>query len=375
MTNRDQQDSTFQQMLFMQKLGLKTILCLTGLMLPVLVSSVAIAQAGDLPFKTLAVSQRLLPQFQTLDARIEAIQQATVSAETSGRITEVNFDVGDTVREGQVLVRLTSKEQQAGLSASRAAVLEAEARLTEAQNEYQRVENVYGKKLVAKSALDKASADLKAAEQKLKAANASLKSASEKLKYTSVRAPYSGVVVRRLVEIGEAVAPGKPLMEGLSLDKLRVVAQVPQSLQKTLRANPSVVVLDEQRRVSIPITHLALSPRAENGSFLLRGSLPENTPDIFPGMLVKLQFPVGESQQLLLPKAAVVRRSELTAVYVIQDQRVSLRQVRIGHAVDDEVVVLSGLMPGEMVALDPVRAGIYLKESLESQHNSQQNGG
>lgn len=330
--------------------------------------------ATEFPFQTTVVSRQPLPQLQILDGQIEAIQQATVSAETSGRITEINFDVGNNVSVGQILIRLTSEEQQAGLTASRAAVREAEARLTEAQNEYQRVENVYAKKLVAKTALDKASADLKAAEQKLKAANANLQSASQKLKYTSIRAPYSGVVVKRLVEVGEAVAPGKPLMEGLSLDKLRVVAQIPQSLQASLRTKPTVTLhFDEPGVADVTLTNLTLSPKAENASFLMRGELPQGTAGVYPGMLVKLQFPVGESEQIRVPKNAVVRRSELTAVYVVSEQRVNLRQIRVGHDINDDVIVLSGLESGEMIALDPVRAGIYLKEHLQQQTSSNTN--
>ena len=72
--------------------------------------------ASELPFETISVKATQLPQQLTLEATIEAINHSTVSAETSGRITEINFDTDDFVREGQVLMRITSAEQQASLA-------------------------------------------------------------------------------------------------------------------------------------------------------------------------------------------------------------------------------------------------------------------
>ena len=321
--------------------------------------------AADLPFKTITVAKQDVEDRYVLDGKIQAVHQATVSSETSGRVTGISFDIGDHVEEGQILVRVTQAEQQASLSSSRALVREAEARLIQAQAEYQRVEGVYAKKLVAKSVLDKATADLKTADQKLISAKARLEAATEKLKYTTIRAPFSGVVVQRLVELGEAVTPGKPVMEGLSLKAMRVVTQVPQSLQSSLRSKPAVTIQFFQQDIAdIEVTNLTLSPRANinNASFLMRGDLPENTPNVYPGMLVKLSFSVGNVQHLIIPKESVVRRSELTAVYVVDKLGLSLRQIRLGRELNGELVVLSGLSAGEIVALDPVRAGVHLKE-------------
>ena len=149
--------------------------------------------ASDLPFATLKLQPTDLPQILTLEASIEAIHHSTVSAETSGRITEINFNTDDVVKEGQVLMRITPAQQQASLAGARASVREAEVRLSESETEFQRVQGIFEKKLVARSALDKAVADLKAAQQKLHGAEANLKAASEKLKYTSIRAPFTGL--------------------------------------------------------------------------------------------------------------------------------------------------------------------------------------
>lgn len=333
----------------------------------------AVVAAEQLPFATATVEETVLPQTIDLEATVEAIHHSTVSAETSGRITEIRFDTDDTVKEGQVLLRITSAQQQASLSGARAGVREAEVRVNETETEYQRVQGVYAKKLVAKSALDKATADLKAAQQKLHAAQASLKTASEKLKYTSIRAPFSGVVVRRLVEVGEAVVPGKPVMEGLSLDDLRVVAYAPQSILPYLRNKPGInIVFPQHLHSAISVSDITVSPRADamNHSYLVRANLPKFTKGIYPGMLVKMNVTLSKQQSLLVPAQAVVHRSELTAIYVVDKGRISLRQIRIGRVIKDSVEVLAGLSAGETVALDPVRAGIYLKEKRKGEKQS-----
>lgn len=341
---------------------------------------VANSSAVDLPFPTHTVEKKSVTNEVLLDAVIEAVNRSTVSAETSGRVMEIKFDIGDVVQAGTVLVRITKAEQQSQFAATEAQRNEAQARLQEAQDEFERVKGVFEKKLVAKSALDKAKADLKAAEQRLEAADARVKQARAQLRYTVVKAPYSGVVVERHVELGEMVAPGKPVLTGLSLKNLRAAAQVPQSLVAALQAvdNVRVIIPQEQggkqHEISVQSEHLQLSPQADvrSHTFLARAYLPEATPNVFPGMFSKLAIVTGQRQALLVPAQAVVHRSELTAVYVVKDQHVHLRQVRIGRRQGDSVEILAGVNAGEQVALDPIQAGIYLKEQNQKVNREQE---
>ena len=83
---------------------------------------------------------------------------------------------------------------------------------------------------------------------------------------------------------------------------------------------------------------------------------------LYPGMFIKVGFIVGEAQRLLIPADAVVRRSELSGVYVVDGDKVSLRQVRLGRRFGESIEVIAGLDEGEAVATDPVRARIRAKE-------------
>ncbi len=118
---------------------------------------------------------------------------------------------------------------------------------------------------------------------------------------------------------------------------------------------------------SIAVDQITIHPFAnpQNHSFRVRLELPRQPLPLFPGMLVKVAIAIGETERLLIPQAALVSRTEVNAVYVIDaDGRVALRQVRPGNRFGDQIEILAGLDAGETIALDPVRAGIALKQQL-----------
>jgi len=302
-----------------------------------------------------------------LDGTVEAINRSTVSAQTSGQVVKIFYDVDDYVKQGAVLIQLKDTQQKARLHKAEADLKEAVARLQEAEDEYRRVKDLYTRKLVSQSKMDKATATLKAARARQDVASAGLIQASEQLEYTRVKAPYSGIVTKRYVEVGETARPGQKLMSGISLEQLRVLVDVPQSLIPTIRklGKARVLLPDGGSVEAIKLTVFPFAHK-ESNTFQVRLDLPRGTTDLFPGMFVKCAFVTGTQKQLVVPRQAVVYRSEVTALYVVdKDGRVHFRHVKLGHAVrPDGQVVISGLTPGERVALDPIAAGALLKQQL-----------
>jgi len=305
------------------------------------------------------------PLERRLDGTIEAVNQGTVAAQTSGRVDAIFYDVNDFVPAGAVIVRLRATEQRAGLLQAEAALREAMARETEAQARYRRISDMYDRKVVAKAMLDEATATRDAAVARLAAARAEVQSAREGVAYTEIRAPYAGIVTRRHVEVGETVGPGTQIMSGLSLQYLRVAVDVPQSIvEQVRRIKKAAVYVNGQR---IEATKLTVFPEATapSNTFRARLQLPENATDLYPGMFVKVGFVVGEADRLLVPQHTLVERSEVTGVYVLNaDGGISLRQIRPGHRFEDKVEVLAGLSAGERVALDPTAAMQRLTPAL-----------
>ncbi|WP_129782299.1 efflux RND transporter periplasmic adaptor subunit [Peristeroidobacter soli] len=319
--------------------------------------------------ETVVISPRPTPIERLLDGTVEAVNQGTVAAQTSGRVTEILYDVNDFVPAGAVIMRLRATEQQSGLKQAEAALQEARARELEAQTRYKRVADMYERQVVPKATFDEATAARDSTVARLAAARAALDTAKEGVSYTEIRAPYAGVVTKRLVEPGESVHPGTPLMSGLSLQYLRVSVDVPQSSIDAIRRIKQAAVYIDGRRVEV--SKLTVFPEAAKPSntFRARLELPENAADLYPGMFVKVGFVTGEARRLLAPLSSVVERGEVTALYIVNDDgRASLRQVRLGHKFEKDVEVLAGLAEGERVALDPVAAMKQLRraEDLDS---------
>lgn len=307
------------------------------------------------------------PELHYLDGHVEAVNQSTISAQTSGTIEQLFYDVDDYVEKGKVIARIKSKTQQAGVQQAQASLTEAEARYKEAQAEFKRISDIYAKKLVPKADYDAAEAGLKAAEARLEAAKAQVSQAGEQLGYTTLIAPYGGIVTKRHVELGEAVNPGSPIMTGISLNQMRVTVEVPQRLITQVRQEKKAFVFQDGSNKSLPVKGLTFFPYADpkTNAFKVRIELEEGTPELFPGMFVKVAFVIGQQEGVVsVPESTVAVRSEVIGVYVVNAEgQPSLRQIRLGRKLDDKTIsVLAGLEAGETIALDPVQAAISLKQ-------------
>jgi RND family efflux transporter MFP subunit len=323
------------------------------------------AQAQAPSLQTAEAGYRQLADEQRFDGLVEAVSRSTVSAQTGGEIIELPFDVNDYVPKGAVVLRIDDTRQKAELEKAQADEARARARLKEAEANYDRNRRLIKDNAVSKSQLDKTEADLKSARAQVKAAVAAHEQAREQWEYTTVRAPFNGVMVERFVELGEQVQVGTRLVTGLSLEKLRVKAEVPAYYAQRVRAaaHARVAVPDGSWVESDRLTFFPYADPSSH-SFTVRVDLPEGQHGLYPGMLAKVAFSVGESSELAVPTQAIVHRSEVTGVYVVgEDQALQFRQLRLGREVaDDLTVVLAGLETGEQVALDPVAAGIRLKQ-------------
>lgn len=281
---------------------------------------------------------------RTWDGVVEAVREATLTAQTSGRVGEVLHDVNDRVAAGEVLVRLSAVEQQAGVDAARAQLQLAEAT-------YTRMAGLAEGQYVSKMQLDQARAERDAARAQL--ANVGQLSA-----YTTIRAPYAGIVGTREVEPGESVGIGQPLMSVFAPDALRIEVSVPQSDADAIRADPMAKVAFADGR-SVDAAEVIVFPAADAATHAVkvRVLLPPLDPAPQPGMTAKVAFPAVRGAALpRVPASALVRRGEVNAVYVLAEGALSLRQLRLGSGEGDSVEVIAGLAPGETIAADPVAA-------------------
>jgi len=308
----------------------------------------AAVQAQQLP----TVTAQVHPVDLTFPAEslVEAVQQTTVGAQTAGRVLEVRADAGQSVKKGDLLMRIDARE---AAEAARG----AEAQYINAKLSFERSKSLRDQKFLSQAAVDKARAELDAAS-----ANRSAASASQS--HATIVAPISGIVARRHAELGDMATPGKPLFTLYEPGALRVTASIPQYRLKEMRNVKTARVEFPELGKWVTATAVNILPTADSATHVsqVRVTLPA-MPEATPGMFARVHFVLGQADKLTVPAAAVVRRGEVAAVYVQSaDHRLSLRQLRLGEAVGTgEIEVLAGLASGDKVVSDPIKAGFALK--------------
>ncbi len=344
------------------RMRLPTALAVVALIAACGGESGAPARAPAAPLPSAVVEAREIDLVYTAEAVVEAVRQSTVAAQIAGRVVEVRFDVGDIVKKGEVIARIDERTVNQAVAASAAQVLEAQAALANARAQFERSKQLAAQKFISAAGLDRAEADYKAAQARVSSLIAGAGLAATERSFATIVAPYSGVVSARHVEVGEMAVPGKPVMTGFDPSTLRVVANLPQAQLTAIRAigRAWVEVPALGRRFEAKQITVVPSADPRTHTTRVRLELPADINGIIPGVFARAHFATGRATRLLVPRAAVLRRSEVTAVYVIDDKGAPrLRQIRLGTAGDGQgIEVLAGLKAGERVALEPVKAGM-----------------
>lgn len=304
------------------------------------------------------------------DGSLQAVRQSVLSAQASGRITSLSVKAGDRVKAGQVLAVIDDRVTQAGVAQAQAGVAQAQANLANAKAAYERTKELRAQGFIAQAALDAALAQYRAAEAGAAAARAGQTQASVAQGFTRLTAPYDGWVLSTHADAGQLAMPGAPILTVYAPQPIRAVVYVPASQQPlALQASAVEVQLPGTDRWVKPVSQTTV-PAADPVSQTVEWRLNLSEADAanqVPGRQVKVRF-VGSAaqaapQRLMVPASALLRRGELTGVYVVTTkgeggQGFALRAVRTGATHGDGVEVLAGLKAGDQVALDPVRAGL-----------------
>ncbi|WP_140630287.1 efflux RND transporter periplasmic adaptor subunit [Methylibium rhizosphaerae] len=298
------------------------------------------------------------------DGVVEAVRQTAVAAQVAGAIVGIDVKVGDTVKAGQVLVRLDARAAEQTAAAGAAQVQAARAALEVAASEFDRQKQLFAQQYISQAALDRAAAQLKATQAETQAQLAQAGAARTRWGLHVVKAPYAGVVAELPVTLGDMALPGRLLASLYDPASLRITAAVPQSAVAGLGDTSGVRLelpgLPAERRW-LAAAAVQVLPTADPGTHTvpLRLMLPPGIQGVSPGMFARAWLPVRAAggARLFIPAQAIVRRAEMTGVYVVDASgRALLRQVRLGPSANGRTEVLAGLSAGQRVALEPQAA-------------------
>jgi RND family efflux transporter MFP subunit len=315
---------------------------------------------------------------------VVARQLATVSSKVTGRITEVLFEEGSVVREGQVLARLDPSTAQAehavaasSLEAARRNLREIEVRLADARKTLARNRSLIEARLVAESVLDSSQAEVAALEARLSAAGAEVGVAQSRLALSKqglddlvIRAPFSGVVLSKDAQPGETVSPvsagGGFTRTGIAtivdMDSREIEVDVNEAYINRVRDEQRVeAVLDAYPDWTIAGRVISIVPTADRqkATVKVRIAFEALDPRILPDMGIKVRFLEEDSGRerghLSVPAAALFRDGGVTSVWVVRDGHVERRVIATGATEGDRVAVLDGLLGGETIVVEAPR--------------------
>jgi RND family efflux transporter MFP subunit len=279
------------------------------------------------------------PAVEEVVGTVQPKLQAVVEAKITGRITRFPVTLGQSVRQGAVLVELATQEVQAKLD-------QASATFRQAELDFNRTANLRKQNAATQAELD-------AAQARYSVAKATMAEAESLSGYAKIPAPFDGVVARKLADEGDLATPGKPLLALEGRAGLRLVADVPGLLASRLLPNAKLAVRIETLADPLTGTLSEVSPAADPASrtVLVKVELPE-TVGLRAGQFGRLAVPIGETEFLLVPAPALVRRGQLEILFVAADGKAHLRLVRAGKQTPQGIEILAGLVSGETVVVE-----------------------
>jgi len=282
---------------------------------------------------------------------VYAWQEAVIGPEVGGyRVAAVNVDVGDKVKRGQELVRLSDELLVADVSSKRAAKLQAEAQLVTASSDRRRGDLVKDSGALSSSELEKLHNDELAAQARVQQANADLESAEVKLRYARVLSPDDGVITSRTVVVGQIAQAGNEMLRLLRNGRVEWRAEIPEGRLREVHVGQIVrVTMADGSQLTGRVRTVAPTVQSGTRTGLVYVDLPK--PDgARPGMFARGEIEVSRGMAATLPLASVVVRDGYSYVFVVTgDQRVERRRVETGGVREGRVEIVTGLNAAERV--------------------------
>ena len=272
------------------------------------------------------------PTTVTFPARVVSADAAELSTRVSGAVRAIRVGVGDSVQQGELLVELESGDVLAALESARAqAVL--------ASKSFDRIASLEKDGAATPQELDEA-------EARLRSAQGAIEQAATQLGYVHIVAPFDGIVTVRAVDPGDLVVPGKTILEIASTAVLEIEADLPATQASTIEPGMAAVVVDPQTeaRAAARVTRVVPSLDRASYRFRVEAEFLDDPPlALLPGQFARLEIEAAGQRTRWAPADAVVRRGQMTGVYVVENDTTRIRWVRLGREREGGVELLAGV--------------------------------
>jgi RND family efflux transporter MFP subunit len=348
------------------------------------------------PVTVEAVRQETVKRAVDLVGTLAAVDQVTISSETDGKVSRILADLGDRVTAGQTLIQIDREKQQYSLEQQKATlaralaqygaadpqhlpdvektpdVQKANADLVQAKQAFDRTTELFKRSLVPKQMLDDAATSLQSKQASydlslqtaknlrasIQGSEASMKLADRQLRDTEIRSPFDGYVEKRLVNLGELVKTQMPVMAVVRVDPLKVIAEIPekmapwikdgQPVQLHVDAYPDQTFIGKVSRIS-PAVNTATR------AFPFEALVPNQDARLKPGTFARVHIESDKVDTVLtLPYATMQYRYGVNRVFVVEGDKLAVRELKVGDRLGDRIEIISGVKAGEQVAATDV---------------------
>jgi len=329
---------------------------------------------------TVAVSRDVAPSagtpILTASGYVVARRQAVVSAKIQGRLEELRVEEGSEVAKGDILARLESSDFEAAVRRAEAAVQRAEADLAEQERLLRVAERLTAERVLAADQKEAAESRVRIATAQLAQQEADLAYVQAQMQHTIIRAPFAGVVVKKMAEVGESVAPIPPgvnistssgaIVALADLETLEVEADVAEAnVAKVASGQPAEVTVEAipDRRYEAVLRQVLPTADRTKATVMVKVTILDKDEDLKPEMSAKVTFLEPESEVdetsgepapvVLVPRRAVVSRSGRSVVFLVREGKVQERSVVLGTPRKGQVIIEDGLAGGETLVARP----------------------
>ena len=327
---------------------------------------------------------------------LAAVDEVTISSEAEGRVSKLSADLGDRVHAGQTLMELDAEKLQYALEQQRAAlaralakygasdsqhlppiertpdVVKAQAELVQTKQAFERTAELHKRQLVPRQTLDDAQAMLQAKQASydsalqnaknlradIDASEATAKLADRQLRDTTIRAPFDGYVQKRLVNLGEYVKVQTPVMAVVRVDPLKVTAEIPEKMAPWIDVDQPVdlhVDAYPDKTITGKVSRISPSVNSSTRAFPFEALVPNRDGLLKPGTFARVRIVSSRVDQVIsLPYSALQYRYGVNRVFVVDGDRLTARELKVGERLGERIEILDGVKAGETVAVSDV---------------------
>jgi RND family efflux transporter MFP subunit len=309
-------------------------------------------QKGTKP-KTLKLEMARVPGEVTVSGTVISREIARIASKVQGNVLEIKVDAGDSVKKGDLLLRLDSKELAERKAQAKAALVAATADQERAKGDFERFQSLFEKQSISKKQFDDVTAAYDVAKATKERAKAALDEAETMFSYTEITAPFDGIVGERAINVGDLVTPGRFLLSVYRPETAELQAPVPEQYATYLKEGSNVTAEVPSLGLKQETKIREIVPQRDERSRTIQVKvILKDAPGLAPGLFGKLTFPTKISQVILIPRSAVKTVGQLETVRVLDNGKIKVRNVKIGRTIDDKVEVLSGLRHGEELVVE-----------------------